>query len=137
MSLRRKLAAATVLASLAWTSPALADAITLDSVGDTVTLNYDGMSDGQKVQGLAAATTLTLTGITGTSYTFDYSLTNNTQNPVDSRISSFGFNTSPNPTGAASTGTYGDALVGGQAPNPFKNVDVCFKAGGSNSCSGS
>ena len=56
---------------------------------------------------------------------------------MNSRISSFGFNTSPTATGATSTGTYDTALVGGQAPSPFKNVDVCFKAGGSNSCSGS
>jgi hypothetical protein len=139
MTIRRTLAAATAIATLALASPALADAITLDSsdVGQSVTLNYDGMSDGQTVTGLTGTTTLTLTGITGTSYNFDYSVKNTTSDPVDSRISSFGFNTDPDATSASSTGAFSFALVGGQAPNPFKNVDVCFKAGGSNSCSGS
>jgi hypothetical protein len=139
MSIRRTLAVATALASLAAASPAFADAIALDSVGDSVTLNYDGMADGKTVDGLSASTTLTVTDISGTTYTFDYSITNTgaTGDTVSSRISSFGFNTSPDATSATSTGTYDTALVGGQAPNPFKNVDVCFKAGGSNSCSGS
>jgi hypothetical protein len=137
MSIRRTLAAAAALATLALASPALADAIALDSVGDSVTLNYDGMADGQTINGLTASTTLTVKDITGTSYVFDYTVKNTTSDPVDSRISSFGFNTSPDATSATSTGTYDTALIGGQAPNPFKNVDVCLKAGGSNSCSGS
>ena len=137
MSIRRTLAAATALATLAFASPALADAIALDSVGDSVTLNYNGMADGQTVNGLNASTTLTVTSITGTSYVFDYTIKNTTSDPVDSRISSFGFDTSPDATSASSTGAYGNALLGGQAPSPFNSVDVCFKAGGSNSCSGS
>ncbi|MCA1662216.1 MAG: cistern family PEP-CTERM protein [Novosphingobium sp.] len=139
MTIRRILAAATAIATLAVASPAFADAITLDSgdVGQSFTLNFDGVSDGQTIDGLTATTTLTLTGITGTSYNFNYSVTNTTSDPVDSRISSFGFNTSPNATGASSTGTFGNAVIGGQAPNPFKDVDVCFTAGDSNSCSGS
>ena len=137
MTIRRTFA--TAIATLAFASPALADAITLDAgdVGQSFVLNYDGMSDGQTVTGLTGTTTLTLTAITGTSYNFDYSVKNTTSDPVDSRISSFGFNTDPDATSAGSTGAFSFALVGGQAPNPFKNVDVCFKAGGSNSCSGS
>lgn len=121
-------------ASVAW-----ADAVTFDSAGDTVTLNYDGMSDGQTVAGLNGSTTLTLTSITGTSYNFTYSVANtgSTSDSVNSRISSFGFNVDPTLSSASSTGTYSFTTIGGQAPSPFKDVDVCFKAGGSNSCSGS
>ena len=120
-------------------SAAFADAITLGSsnVGQTVTLGYNGMADGNTITGLTGATTLKLTSIDGTSYNFDSSVTNTTSNPVDSRISSFGFDTNPDISGATSTGTYANALLGGQVPSPFNTVDVCFKAGGSNSCSGS
>ena len=120
-------------------SVAFADAITLDSssVGQTVSLGYNGMADGNAIAGLTGATTLKLTSIDGTSYNFDYTVTNTTSNPVDSRIASFGFDTSPDISGATSTGTYNNALLGGQVPTPFNTVDVCFKAGGSNSCSGS
>ena len=120
-------------------SAAFADAITLDSskVGQTISLGYNGMADGSTITGLTGSTTLKLTSIDGTSYNFDYTVTNTTSNPVDSRISSFGFDTNPDISSATSTGTYGNALVGGQVPTPFNTVDVCFKAGGSNSCSGS
>ena len=120
-------------------SVAFADAITLDasSVGQTVALGFNGMADGTTITGLTAGTTLTLTGITGTSYNFNYTVSNTTSDPVTSRISSFGFDTSPDISGASSTGTYSTALLGGQAPTPFNQVDVCFKSGTSNSCSGS
>lgn len=139
MNLFRSLSLAAAGAVALSSSVAFADAITLDSssVGQTVSLGYNGMADGTAIAGLTGATTLKLTGITGTSYNFDYTVTNTTSNPVDSRISSFGFDTSPDISGATSTGTYGNALLGGQVPTPFNTVDVCFKAGGSNSCSGS
>ena len=139
MNLFRSFSLAVAGAVALSSSVAFADAITLDSsnVGQTVTLSYNGMADGTTINGLTGSTTLTLTGITGTSYNFNYSVTNTTSNPVVSRISSFGFDTSPDISGATSTGTYSNALLGGQAPTPFNQVDVCFKAGTSNSCSGS
>ena len=139
MNLFRTLSLAVAGAVALSSSVAFADAIALDSssVGQTVTLGYNGMADGTTITGLTGSTTLTLTGITGTSYDFNYTVTNTTSNPLSSRISSFGFNTSPDITGASSTGTYSTALLGGQAPTPFNQVDVCFKSGTSNSCSGS
>ncbi len=139
MNLFRTLSLAVAGAVALSSSIAFADPITLDSssVGQTVTLGYNGMADGTTITGLTGSTTLTLTGITGTSYNFDYSVTNTTSDPVNSRISSFGFDTTPDTTGATSTGAYNNALLGGQVPSPFNTVDVCFKAGGSNSCSGS
>lgn len=139
MTFRRAIAAVAAVASLAVASPALADAITLDSskVGTSFSLNYNGFSDGTTVNGLTGSTTLTLTSINGTSYNFNYSVTNTTTNPVDSRISSFGFNTNPDISGATSTGTYSFVDTGQNIPNGLGTIDVCFKAGGSNSCSGS
>ena len=139
MNLFRSLSLAVAGAVALSSSVAFADAITLDSsnVGQTVALGYNGMADGNTITGLTGATTLKLTSIDGTSYNFDYTVTNTTSDPVNSRISSFGFDTNPDITSAASTGTYDNALLGGQVPSPFNTVDVCFKASGSNSCSGS
>lgn len=139
MNLFRSLSLAVAGVVALSSSAAFADAITLDSskVGQTFALTYNGMADGNTITGPTGSTTLKLTGITGTSYTFDYSVTNTTSGSVDSRISSFGFDTNPDISGATSTGTYNTALLGGQVPSPFNTVDVCFKAGGSNSCSGS
>ena len=139
MMIRRALAAATAIASLAMASPAFADAITLGSsnIGQSFTLNYNGFADGQTITGLTGSTTLTLTGITGSTYNFNYSVTNTTSDPVDSRISSFGFNTNPDIAGATATGAYSFVDMGGNVPNGLGKIDVCFKAGGSNSCSGS
>jgi len=139
MTIRRTLAAATAIATLALASPAFADAITLDAgdVGSTFTLNYNGFTDGTTINGLTGQTTLKLTSITDTSYNFDYTVTNTTSDPVDSRISSFGFNTNPDISGATSTGTYSFVDTGGNVPNGLGKIDVCFKSGGSNSCSGS
>ena len=139
MTIRRILAAATAIATLAAASPALADAVTLDAgdIGQSFTLNYNGFADGQTIDGLTGQTTLKLTSIDGTSYNFDYSVTNTTSDPVDSRISSFGFNTNPDIGSATSTGTYSFVDTDGNVPNGLGKIDVCFKAGGSNSCSGS
>ena len=139
MTVFRKISLAFSPVLVIYSTAAFADVIPLDAsnVGQTVTLTYNGMADGNTIAGLTGSTTLTLTGITGTSYNFDYSVANTTSNPLTSRISSFGFNTTPDITSASSTGTYSNALLGGQVPSPFNTVDVCFKAGGSNSCSGS
>ncbi|MXO73834.1 cistern family PEP-CTERM protein [Altererythrobacter aerius] len=128
----------TALAALVAATPALADPITFDAddVGTTFTLNYNGFSGGTMVDGLTASTTFTLTGVTGTSYTFDYTVNNTTGSGVESRISSFAFDTDAQIATASSTGTYNDALTGSSYPNGIGSVDVCFKAGGSNSCAG-
>ena len=131
-------AAVACLAALATATPALADPITLDAddVGTTFTFDYNGFADGTVVDGLGATTTFTLTGVSGTSYTFDYAVTNTTGDGVSSRISSFAFDTNPDIANAKSAGTYNFAVLDSNYPNGIGNVDVCFKAGGSNSCAG-
>ena len=119
-------------------TPAYADTITLDSssIGNSYTLNYNGFIDSTVVNGLAAATTFVLTGISGNQYFFDYSITNTTSNPVDSRVSGFGFNSNPDITAAQSTGAFSYTSLGGNYPNGIGNVDVCFKAANTGSCAG-
>lgn len=139
MSVVRKSMSFAAFAGLALAaSPVLADPIPLDasSVGQSYTLNYNGFSDGTTVAGLTASTTFTLTGVTGTSYTFDYAVTNTTSNPVDSRVSVFGFNTDPNISSATSTGDFAYTTLSSNVPNGIGVVDVCFKDASTGSCAG-
>lgn len=135
----RQFFAAIALAGAAFAAtPALADAITLDAskVGTSYTLNYNGFSGGTTVDGLTAQTTFTLTGVTGNSYTFSYSVKNTTSDPVNSRVSSFGFNTDPNISSATSTGAFAYTTLNSKYPNGIGTIDVCFKDAQTGSCAG-
>jgi hypothetical protein len=139
MSFVQKLlpAAAAILAFTA--TPALADAITFDSsdVGTAYTLNYNGFTDAGTISGLTASTTFTLTGISGNTYTFNYSVANTSGSPIDaSRISSFAFNSNPDITSATSTGAFSYTTLNGSYPNGIGSVEVCFKDASTGACSG-
>lgn len=138
MTICRALAAATAIATLAIASPAFADAITLDSgdIGQSFTLNYNGFADGTTINGLSATTTFTLTGINGSSYSFNYSVANTTSDPLTSRVSSFAFNTDPNIVSASSTGAFAFTTLSSNYPNGIGTVDVCFKDASTGSCAG-
>lgn len=126
-------------ASLLTASPVLADAVTLGSadIGKTFTLNYDGYSSGGTVSGLTGSTTFTLTGVSGNTYTFDYSVSDTSSSPVTgSRISSFAFNTDPNITSATATGAYSYTTLNSTYPNGIGTVEVCFKDAVTGSCAG-
>lgn len=141
MNFVRKLLPVAALASIFLTAaPALADTVTLTPAdigtpAGTFTLSYDGFSDGTTISGLTSSTTFTLTGVSGNDYSFSYSATNTTSDPVNSRLSGFAFNTNPDVTGAASTGTFGIAATGGSYPNAIGSVDACFRASGG-ACAG-
>jgi hypothetical protein len=126
--------------ALAFTAtPALADAITFDGsdIGTTYTLNYNGFADGTTIDGLTAQTSFTLTGISDSTYTFSYAVSNTSDAPItDSRISSFAFDTNPDITGAAATGDFSYTTIGGTYPNGIGSIDVCFKDASTGSCAG-
>src|SRR3546814_943975 len=85
----------------------------LADIGNSYTVDYDGFTEGQVIGGLTGQTTFTLTGATGTSYSFDYTVANTSADPIDaSRISVFGFNTDPDIAGASSTGEFDRAASG-------------------------
>lgn len=120
-------------------TPAFADAITLDSsdIGQSYTFNYDGFVNSTPVNGLSSTATFTLTGISGNDYTFDYSVANTSSAPVTgSRVSSFAFNTDPNITSATSTGAFSYTTLSSNYPNGIGTVDVCFKDATTGSCAG-
>lgn len=126
-------AALTLSSTSAW-----ADAITLDSgdIGQAFTLAYDGFSGSTPIAGLSGSSTFTLKSITGSTYNFDYSVTNTTSSPLTSRISSFAFNTDPNITSATSTGAFAFTTLSSNYPNGIGTVDVCFKDAKTGSCAG-
>lgn len=139
MSFFTKLAPIAAFSAMALSaSPALADAITLGSgdIGQSYTLGFNGYSGGTTVSGLKSTATFTLTGVTGTSYTFNYSLGNTTDSGVTSRLSSFAFNTDPNIASATSTGAFSYTTLNSSYPNGIGAIDVCFKDAGTGSCAG-
>ena len=131
-------AATSALAALALATPALADPISFDAsdVGTSFTINYDGFADGNTIAGLTGSATFTLTGVTGTAYTFDYAVTNTSSGGVGSRISSFSFDTDPDIASATSTGAFDYTQLSSNYPNGIGTVDVCFKGAFSGSCGG-
>lgn len=139
MRIARQISSLAVIASLAFASaPAMADAVTLGSgnIGQTYNFSFNGYSGGTTVNGLTSTAAFTLTGVTANSYTFNYSLTNTTSDPVNSRVSGFAFNTNPNISSASSTGAFSYTTLGGNYPNGIGGVDVCFKDASTNSCAG-
>ena len=132
-------------ATLAVAAPALADPITLDAgdVGTTFSIDLNGFVDnsGNVVDGLGATLTFTLEETDGGSYTFSYVVDNTTDSGVTSNISSFAFNVDPDISGAAVDGAYQYSFVADgrgsdpSYPNQVGQVDVCFKARNSGSCS--
>lgn len=127
------------LAAAAFATAAAANPITVDAsnIGESYQVSYDGYTQETGViAGLTGQATFTLTGVGDNAYTFSYSLTNTSGDPIDSsRISIFGFNTDPNITSATSTGMFDQAATG-NVPSGFGRVDVCFKGSGGPNCSG-
>jgi hypothetical protein len=99
------------------------------------TVQFNGLVGGDAVDGLASALTLTLTGQTGTSWTFAWSLANLSGGDVSAaRISMFGFDLE---SAFKLSGVSGDfnRSGSGNVPN-FGNADVCFFSGGGGQCAG-
>jgi hypothetical protein len=111
--------------------------------GSDVTLNFNGYGGDpvQVIGGLSAS--LQLNGFTftfdsaglhagQTSVTFNYSLTNTSTSPITaSRVSTFGFNTTPNIVNTADnvvSGTYSAVLYNSNFPNQIGNVEICITA---------
>eukprot|EP01037_Dinobryon_pediforme_P010361 gene10361-10428_t len=133
------LIAAAALSTLAVAGAAHADTIALGAgdIGSSFMLNYNGYSGSTAISGLTGATTFTLTGISGNSYNFDYSVSNTTSAPVTgSRISSFAFDTNPTIASATSTGAFAYTTLNSNYPNGIGTVDVCFKDAQTGSCAG-
>lgn len=120
-------------------APAMAEPITFSSanIGQSYTLTYDGFADGTTIDGLTSSTSFKLTGISGSEYSFDYSVANTSSAPITgSRLSGLAFNTDPNIASATSTGAFAYTTLNSNYPNGIGTVDVCFKDAQTGSCAG-
>jgi hypothetical protein len=156
MTMRGKslnLFAALGMASLVLASPASALIISASTVtvedtdatdGSTsFDVFFDGNVAESPVAGLTGEATLTLTEYNVGSITrlsFDVELTNTSSAPIDaSRISVFGMDTEPDIadiTEVSATGDFDQAVLNSSFPNTFGSIEVCFKSGQNNNCSG-
>lgn len=134
-------------AVMVWAMTATANAVTVNAsdVGFNGTTNIQGYVDAPNatsIPGLTGSLFLEFNGTSngGRTWNFDYTVTNTSSGAITgSRISSFGFGTTPNVTSVQSTGLFDLALT---PTNGFPNVngamaiiEMCFSAG-NNACSG-
>jgi hypothetical protein len=132
-SVRRAACAAAFLGAVVFASPAQAALVSVDSVGDSFHIVFDGNIATQNVADLSAEATFLVTAFSANSITFDITLDNTTGSlgsGLISRVSGLGFDTTPNLTGASSTGVFNFAVLGGSYPNQFGSIEACFKDGG-------
>lgn len=106
-------------------------------VGQSGTVNYGGLVEGNPVAGLSASITFTLQNVdlANNIWTFGFGVDNTSVAPItNSRVSTFGFNTNPDFLNAGIvTGTVFDGVSSGNVPG-FMNVEFCATAGPN--CSG-
>ncbi len=114
-----------------------ASAVTIDSVGDSFTVEFDGNIDGGDVAGLTASALIEVESIVGNTLVLEITLTNtSTVLWETSRVSSFGFDTNPDVVSASlSSGVYSSVNVGGSFPNGFGSIDLCV-INNRNNCTG-
>lgn len=116
-----------------------ASATTVDSLGDTFSVQFDGNVATQSVPGLSALATVTVTSFDAAAGTvvLDIALTNDTDASIwqSARVSSIGFDVDPNVTGASASGVFSYAVLSGKYPNQFGPIEVCA-INNKNNCSG-
>lgn len=127
-------AAAAILSSVA---PASA-AVIINAADSGYSFSYDftGKVNGSSTNQVSAFADFTFTGLSnnGLTYNFTYSLLNDSI--VDSRIRSFGFDTTGTVTSLSSTGIYGYTRTNGQFPEGLGRRDLCFIATSNGQCNG-
>jgi len=127
----RKLLLSAILATTALTVEPATASLVFDSVGDTTgTVYFDGIVEGNVQPGLTAQLNLTLTALnTATGlFTFSYDLFNSSSSPITaSRVSGFGFNTTPDAelTGHSVTGEFDTVTRNGNVPQ-LGTFEICL-----------
>ena len=117
----------------------------VDSVGDTFTINFNGIVDnpGPTVMpGLTASAQFTVTSWSTSSGTttvnFDILITNTSNSSIwqSAVVTAIGFDTDPNATSGSTTGVFGKFVTGGSFPTGAGfSVEYCA-SGNKNNCNG-
>jgi hypothetical protein len=127
------LSAAAIFALSFAAAPAYA--VTFTNTGDTVAIDFDGQVNGAVDPDLDADLVLTLTGINGNDFVFDYTLINSSGgDDAGARLTAFGFDVDPNFDDAVVTGTFNE-WAGGNVPGGLPDVEFCA-TDNTNNCSG-
>lgn len=128
-----------LLAAAALSFAAAANAVPIDSVGDTFSVSFDGNVATKPVAGLTAAATFLVTEFDGAAgrVVLEIRLRNTTDTSLfrQARVSALGFDVDADLSSASASGLLDHAVLGGQFPNQFGPVDVCV-IGNPNNCSG-
>jgi hypothetical protein len=126
-----KLAASMVLfGSLMMSHPAAAVPITgisADDIGTTWSILFGGNVGGVDVSDLSAEADVTLRQFENNTAVFEISLTNTTSGLLTSRVSAFGFLTTPNIVSGTSSGLFGNFRIG-SFPNQTV-IEACVTGG--------
>lgn len=109
------------------------------ALGSTITIFFDGFTNGSVVPGLTSTLTLTFNSVNALGdYVFTYALTNTSNGTLQpfSEVTAFGFNTNPNPDLANSSITSTAALADDQLTNIAAgsisngtSVEICGSGG--------
>ena len=129
MTFRRKAMLVATVSSLAFVaSPA--QSATFMNIGDSALIAFNGIVEGSVIAGLTGTVEYTLVNKDSDSFFFDFTVTNTSSDPITaSRISTFGFNTTPDIVSAAITGgTVFDGVSSGNVPQ-LGNIEFCATAG--------
>lgn len=118
-------------ATLALSATAHAATVLTWSTADadvTKSVDFNGFSDGDVIDGLTANIDYKLTSVTngGTTWKFSYNVENTSHSPVwASRISGFGFNVDPNISSSSATGQFTHTDKG-NVPDGLGYREVCI-----------
>jgi hypothetical protein len=131
------LLAMSLLATSAQAAP-----VTVDSIGDTFTVDFNGSDDNINTSTdpwLTSSALFLVQAYSGNSLTLKVTVENTTQSPYASRVTGMGFDLNPAPTSADVTGVFTTDIIGGSF-NPHgisDTFDVCVKNGQENNCNAS
>lgn len=111
--------------------------INSSSVGRFFNVEFDGNVATQNVPGLSSSAIFEIVSFNNTSAKFNIDLSNTSSGGITSRTSVIGFNVDAALGSATASGDFNTAALGGEFPNEFGDIGVCFKRGGGpQSCQG-
>jgi len=104
--------------------------------GYNFSVDYAGYVNEAWTDQVSALADFTFTGLSNSGLTYNFSYTMTNDSIVDSRIRSFGLDTSGTVTSLTATGAYSYTDQNGQFPVGVGRLDLCFIATGNGSCTG-
>jgi hypothetical protein len=129
--------AAVAAAAILSSAMPLSAAVIINSAnsGYNFSIDYTGYVNNASTNQVSAFADFTFNGVTNNGLTYNFSYTMTNDSIVDSRIRSFGFDTSGTVTSLTATGVYPYTDQDGQFPS-YGTLDLCFIATSNGQCNG-